>query len=230
MKIGLLIGSVLAISGENETGSVRTVFGPTSSSIIRGNAGPHEVLMIARHGMPPSIPPHRINHRANISCLKDEGVDAIISVCSTGSLKREITVPTIAIPSDYIDLFSNTTFFDEEIHHATPGFDEDIQSRLAEASRSSGIEPLIDVTYVQMRGPRLETRAEIGLISTWGDVVGMNLGPEATLAAEMDVPIGSILTVDNFANGIVDEHLDFKDILRDARKRYKDVLKILSNM
>lgn len=230
MKIGLLIGSVLPLSEDQEIEPVETPYGQTSSGIMRKTTGPHEVLMLARHGMPPSIPPHMVEHRANIHCLKQEGVDVILSVCSTGSLKKNIDVPAIAIPSDFIDLFSNATFFDKGIHHATPGLDEKLQSRLAEACRVAGFEPVTDLIYVQMRGPRLETRAEIKLISSWGDLVGMNLGPEATLAIEMDIPVGSILTVDNYANGIIDETLDFRDILKGARTRYEDIMEIISNL
>lgn len=56
--------------------------------------------------------------------------------------------------------------------------------------------------YVQTRGPRFETRAEIRQIKQFGDVVGMTAGDEATMACELGIPYVMLCIVDNLAHGI----------------------------
>ena len=63
--------------------------------------------------------------------------------------------------------------------------------------------------YVQTRGPRFETKAEIAIIRHWGDVVGMTAGQEADLACELGLRYNSIAIVDNYANGIEGADIDF---------------------
>ena len=70
---------------------------------------------------------------------------------------------------------------------------------------------------MQTTGPRLETRAEIAFFKSIGDVVGMTMASEATLASELGIPYASLCTVDNFAHGIVDEPLTFETIRETQR-------------
>jgi 5'-methylthioadenosine phosphorylase len=171
-----------------------------------------------------------INHRSNIQALADLDVEIIISICSSGALSGDIRVPSIAIPDDYIDLFSGATVHDEGIFHLTPGFDMSIQKCLEQACREEGMEPLTGITYVQTKGPRLETRAEVRVLSGWGDLVGMNLGPEATLSTELGIRFGSILTVDNHANGIRNGKLDFREIRTNAVAKWDKLVSILARL
>ena len=50
-----------------------------------------KIAFIPRHGQDPKhyILPHRINHPANLKALKDLGVDEVIGINSTGSLKKK---------------------------------------------------------------------------------------------------------------------------------------------
>ncbi len=230
MRIGILIGSILPPQEHNTEDPVHTSFGNTSSGIMASKLGDHHFSIISRHGIPPHIPPHRIEHRANIQALIDNGVEMIISICSTGALHKGITVPGFAVPNDYIDLFSGATFIDDRIEHATPELDKDIQNAIIQSCVSMGLEPYTGGTYIQMRGPRLETKAEVKLLSSWGDLVGMNLGPEATLCSESGIRCGSLLTVDNYAHGVVDEELDFREILNDARSKWNKVSQVLQDL
>ena len=45
-----------------------------------------EIIFMARHGNKHTVPPHKINYRANIYALKILGVTAIISTSAVGSL------------------------------------------------------------------------------------------------------------------------------------------------
>jgi 5'-methylthioadenosine phosphorylase len=228
MRIGVLIGSVMPEDQHGETEPINTEYGPTSSGLMFLKSDDSDLIFISRHGIPSHIPPHRVNHKANVTALKKHGCELVISVCSTGALSKSIEVPTIAVPEDYIDPFTGETFFDDRIEHITPLLDPKVQEAIVRSCLSLGTRLEIGGTYVQMRGPRLETRSEVRLISTWGEYVGMNLGPEATLVQEAGMRSGALLTVDNYANGIAPEGLDFKDILLHARSQWSTVKEILS--
>ncbi|MCK5772949.1 MAG: MTAP family purine nucleoside phosphorylase [Thermoplasmata archaeon] len=230
MRIGLLAGSVMPHSFHKRAEREENHYGQTSSGTLEFSLGSNHFYVIARHGIPPHIPPHRVDHRANVAALSELDVQAIISICSTGALDPGIKVPSFAVPADYIDLSSGATFMDDEITHITPKLDGRIRKSLLGSCERVGVEAIDGGIYVQARGPRLETRAEVRLISGWGDYVGMNMAPEATLSMELDIPYGALLTVDNYANGVVDQELDFRDILRDARGNWDDILRILKDL
>jgi len=71
--------------------------------------------------------------------------------------------------------------------------------------------------YVQMRGPRFETKAEIQIIRHWGDVVGMTAASEADLCTEAGLRYNSLALVDNYANGLEGTEIDFA--------RFKELVK-----
>ena len=133
------------------------------------------MIFLPRHGMEDSIPPHRINHQANLSAFKELGVSMIIGVNSVGSLKPEIPPKTLLIPHDYINLWGIQTFFDGKIRHIIPGLNEDLRQLIIKVAKKRKIEVTGEGIYIQTRGPRLETRAEIHLLRNFGEVVGMTM-------------------------------------------------------
>jgi 5'-methylthioinosine phosphorylase len=229
MLIGILIGSIQPTGLEISSGS-NTPHGEPSSAMFSLETEENSYRIIARHGLPPRIPPHMVNHKANIWALEQEGVEAIISICSTGALKKNIPVPMMGVPEDYIDLSKIITFHDDVIHHATPQLNLLLREALSEALTDTGIEFMEGGVYIQTAGPRLETKAEVRMMSSWGDYVGMNLASEATLCSELEIPIAGLITIDNYANGVVDEELEFKDILADAKSNWIYVRKALGEL
>ncbi len=186
-----------------------------------------EFVFILRHGRYRNIPPHRINHRANIMAFKVLGIDRIIGVTSVGSLKKEIKPGSLLVPHDYISLCNIPTFFDDEIVHITPGLDSDLRIELIEAAKAEGI-PVIDGgIYFQSVGPRLETKAEINFIKDYADVVGMSMGAEATLAKELGLKYANLSSVDNYAHGIAEEELSYQSIVEAASKMRDNVERVL---
>src|SRR3989344_4830926 len=63
-----------------------------------------DCIFIPRHGIKENIPPHKINHRANISAVKKLGIKYIFAINSVGSLKKEIKPGDFVVASDYIHL------------------------------------------------------------------------------------------------------------------------------
>jgi len=95
-----------------------------------------DAIFLPRHGIAMDTPPHRINHRANISALKESGVAGVVCICSTGSLKPEIPPGTLVVPHDYINFGMPLTFYDDEIRHIVPELDERLRSRIVKVSQA----------------------------------------------------------------------------------------------
>jgi hypothetical protein len=65
---------------------VDTPFGPPSDAIFLAEVAGRRVAFLPRHGRRHTIPPHRINYRANVWAMRSLGVKAAISPCAAGSL------------------------------------------------------------------------------------------------------------------------------------------------
>src|SRR5919198_2448821 len=63
-----------------------------------------DFVFLPRHGMEHYIPPHRIDHEANLRALESLGCDRILAMGSVGSLKRELGVGSFTCPADFIAL------------------------------------------------------------------------------------------------------------------------------
>jgi len=183
---------------------------------------------IPRHGEERTIPPHMINYRANISALKSAGVKFIIALNSAGSLKSQIPPGSIVIPDDYINLWDPVTFFDDKIVHGMPSLSQVLRKSILEAARRTGMKVIDRGVYVNTRGPMLETPAEVRLLKSFGDLVGMTMAKEAALAKEAGLEYASICSVDNYANGITPKPLNNDEIVSTSRKNFESVLRLLS--
>ena len=188
------------------------------------------IAFIPRHGNDPGhyILPHLINHRANLKALHDIGVSEVIGINSTGSLSNDLKPGTIVIPEDFIMLSPYPSIYVNMPAHITPGLNRTIRQRFLEAALESGIEVVDGGIYWQTCGPRLETRAEITMMSQFADVVGMTMASEAIIANELELPYAAICSVDNYAHGIGEEELTMKDISSHASSSGEIILRILS--
>jgi 5'-methylthioadenosine phosphorylase len=206
--LGIITGTgLIGKQFEGARKTVRTKYG--NAELFEGD----RAFFLPRHGMNADIPPHKINHPANIAALQKSGVNGVVGVYSTGSLKLEIPPGTLVVPHDYIDFGGCITFYDDEIRHVVPELDQGLRDRLIRAShgRDRGV-------YVQTRGPRFETKAEITVLSQYADLVGMTMASEATLCSEIDIPVAAICTVDNYANGVAKQELSYETVTKNAEK------------
>ena len=187
-------------------------------------------IVLPRHGIENNIPPHRIEHRANIAALAKMGVKRIVAFYSVGSLKRSLGPGEIIVVDDYIDLGTPSTFFDNEIRHITPSLQNSFRHDILSLIRNIGIPHRGRGIYIRTRGPRLETMAEIAMLANFGDVVGMTMCDEATLACEKEMEFCPVCFVDNYCNGVVDEVLSFEMIRDHADKNRQIVTRIMKEI
>ena len=181
-----------------------------------------EHVLINRHGYAFPLPPHSINYRANISALAELGFKDIVSLNSVGSLKKDLPPGTIVSCSDYVCFQQGpVTFFDDELRGGAAGIANSLIPKLiAELAPEFTIHP--GKVYVQMRGPRFETKAEIRVVQDWGDVIGMTAAHEADLCSEINLRYNSLALIDNYANGLEGTEIDFtkfKQLVKDNQVR-----------
>ena len=207
MKVALVSGTSIIHSPLFSTWRERTVETKFGGVSFREQG---EVVVLNRHGSGPApLPPHRINFRANMAALADLGFADVLSFNSVGSLRPQLAPGTFVSCSDYVGLQQGpATYFDDELKGGAPGIANNLVPRLA-AALAPEFAVATGQTYVQMRGPRFETRAEIRVIRHWGDVVGMTLAHEADLCTELGLRYNSLGIVDNYANGLEGTSIDF---------------------
>ncbi len=207
--IGIIGGSGLYdIEGfeEREEIEVGTPWGEPSDLLVRGRMAGRRVVFLPRHGRGHRIPPHELNHRANIYALRAQGVRWIIAVTAVGSLREELKPRDIVLPDQFFDRTSGRgrhTFFGTGIV-AHVGFADPVSGGMRRILREAasrlhrgGVHD--GGVYVNMDGPAFSTRAESEVHRTLGfDVVGMTALPEAKLAREAEIALATMAMITDY--------------------------------
>jgi 5'-methylthioadenosine phosphorylase len=219
MKVAFLSGTSIVNSQLFAAWEVKTI--ETKFGAVTYKARGDQVL-INRHGYAFPLPPHSINYRANLRALADLGFENVVSLNSVGSLKKELPPGTFVSCADYVGLQQGpATYFDTELKGGAPVIANNLIPKLvAELAPEFKIHP--GKVYVQMRGPRFETKAEIKIVQHWGDVIGMTAAHEADLCTELGLRYNSLALIDNYANGLEGTEIDFakfKDLVKSNQER-----------
>ncbi len=160
-------------------------------------------VLLQRHGLTEYRTARRVEHRANLAALAALGVDRAISIASVGGLRTELGVGSFLCPDDFIALHLGLSFSDQHGGERVPAFDGSWRERILQVwGRHSDVELHDGGVYWQSIGPRFETPAEIRLIASFADVVGMTVASECVLAGELGIAYATIAVVDNLANGV----------------------------
>ncbi len=178
--------------------------------------GRKPVVFLPRHARNHSIPPHKINYRANIYALHKLGVDKILAVNAVGSLLPEVPPTSIVLVDDFLDFTHGRedTYFtggEAGLQHTdmTNCYDKAWQAEIKAAAERAGVPLHEGGVYVCVNGPRFETRAEIRAYAKLGGTIsGMTGVPEVVLANELGIKYGSLALVTNFCCGLAPEVTD----------------------
>jgi len=187
---------------------VRTPYGEPSAPLVFGQIAGQDVVFLARHGHGHTIPPHRVNYRANLAALHSRGAHAVIAVASVGAIRGH-RPGELVLPHQLIDCTYDRqhTFFDggdRKVVHAdfTHPYTPELRATCLVAAKQAGIAVSDGGVYAAVQGPRLETAAEIDRLERDGaTMVGMTGMPEAALARELELPYASICVIVNHAAG-----------------------------
>jgi 5'-methylthioadenosine phosphorylase len=188
--------------------AVDTPYGPPSARLRLGEIGGKPVAFMPRHGDDHSLPPHRINYRANIWAMRQVGVRRIVGPSACGSLKPELSPGTFVICDQFVDRTSarEDTFYDgPQTTHvaAAEPYCRDLSRVLLDSAREEGIEAVDGGTVVVIQGPRFSTRAESRWFAANGwDVVNMTQYPECWLARELGLCYANVSIVTDYDAGL----------------------------
>lgn len=167
-----------------------------------------KIIFLPRHGPDHSVPPHRINYRANIYTLYKAGVERILATNAVGAINPNFKPGDIVVPHDFVDFtkFRSTTFYDEApVTHidVSQPYCPEIRELLIETAGKLGFHVWDKAVLICTEGPRYETPAEIKMFRRLGcDAVGMTGVPESVLARELEMCYASICYVSNMAAGL----------------------------
>ncbi len=188
--------------------AIDTPYGAPSARIRMGEIEGRQVAFMPRHGDAHTLPPHRINYRANVWAMKQVGVTRMIGPSACGALKAELEPGTFVLCDQFVDRTRGRedTFYDgpQTTHvSAADPYCADLRGTLADAARRLGIPVVEGGTVVVIQGPRFSTRAESRWFARAGwDVVNMTQYPEAWLARELELCYANISLVTDYDVGL----------------------------
>ncbi|MEO8535899.1 MAG: S-methyl-5'-thioinosine phosphorylase [Betaproteobacteria bacterium] len=215
---------------------IRTPYGEPSAALVFGELAGHPAIFLARHGHGHTIPPHRVNYRANLWALKSQGATAVLAVASVGGI-RDCAPGDLVLPDQLIDYTSGRphTYFDggdQQVVHVdfTRPYSATLRAQCLAGALDGGLALHDGGTYGAVSGPRLETAAEIDRMEHDGaTLVGMTGMPETGLARELGLDYASVCVVVNHAAGRGDSavHVSMEriaNVLEDAMDRVRALI------
>jgi 5'-methylthioadenosine phosphorylase len=206
VKIGIIGGTGLEnpeLLKEVQEKEVETQFGKPSSALMCGKINEIDVVIISRHGKGHTIMPSKVNNRANILALKEEGCTHILAATACGSLKEEIKPGDLVFIDQFIDrttkrhqsFYGDNQFKPNAVCHipmANP-FCEKLIEVFSETASELNLSFHKKGTMVTIEGPRFSTRAESYMFRSWNaDVINMSTVPEVVLAREAGLCYASV--------------------------------------
>ncbi len=189
---------------------LETPFGAAADiSFLHPQGGAGCYAFMSRHGRRGySITASEVNYRANVWALKLIGATRIFAWSGPGAVDTRFSPGDYVLPDDLIDLTRSreSTFFKGTglgFIRQNPVFCPRMRPVLAEAARTTGRTVHEGAVYAVTEGPRLETPAEVRMISRLGgELVGMTLAPECFLARELELCYHPVCYVTNWAEGV----------------------------
>jgi 5'-methylthioadenosine phosphorylase len=204
-----------------------------SPFIFIGDVGGKRVAFLPRHGDLHSLPPHKINYRANIYALHKIGVKQIVATNAVGAINSNFQPGDLIVPHDFIDFtkLRKLTFYDD-----APVTHIDVSQPYCPQIRHFLVKKMIDHSprtwdkgvLVCTEGPRYETPAEIEMLRRLGcDIVGMTSVPETVLGRELEICYASLCFISNMAAGM-QQQLTAREVAEMAKKKMPVIHQILT--
>lgn len=190
------------------------------------------VAFLPRHGIHHSLPPHRVNYRANIYALHRIGVTQIIGTNAVGAINPGLKPGDLVIPHDLIDFtkLRSVTFYDAApVTHidVSQPYCPEIRALLIKTAKKHAVSLRDRAVFVCTEGPRFETPAEIKMLRRLGgDVVGMTGLPEAVLSREIEMCYATLCFVSNNAAGM-QQRLTAGEVVEVAKEKMPVIQQIL---
>ncbi|QQE76775.1 S-methyl-5'-thioadenosine phosphorylase [Alicyclobacillus sp. SO9] len=206
---------------------IKTPYGTAKATV--GTYHGKNIAFMPRHGAGHSIPPHKINYRANIYALKKLGVTQVLATAAVGSLQLQYKPGSLVVVDDFLDFTKSrpATFFEEDtvIHvDVSDPYCNRLRKILMDTGQAQGIHLHDGGTYVCSEGPRFESPAEIKLYQSFGAaVIGMTSVPELILAKEAELCYATVCMVTNYGAGISEHPLTHAEVVEEMSRNVSTI-------
>lgn len=208
-EIGVFGGSgFYDLLEDAETVAVETPYGRPSAAVTLGSIAGRKVAFMPRHGADHSLPPHKINYRANVWAFKALGISWVVSPCAAGSLQKHVEPGDFVICDQYVDRTNGRadTFYDGPITthvSAADPYSKTLSGLAFQAAKDCGIKAHDKGTIVVIQGPRFSTRAESKWYRDQGwEVINMTQYPEVHLVKELGMDPVNISLITDYDTGV----------------------------
>ena len=197
-----------------------------------GEVGGKSVAFLPRHSVHHSIPPHKVNYRANIYALFEIDVQRIVATNAVGAVNVDFKPGDLVVPHDLVDFTKvrQPTFYDSApVTHVdmSQPFCPEVRALLIKTIKKRDVRVRDKAVLFCTEGPRFETPAEIEMFRRLGcDVVGMTATPEAVLARELEMCYATVCFVSNMAAGI-QQRLTAHEVAEAAKEKIPVIQQIL---
>ena len=209
---------------------IKTPFGCPSAPIEIGDFLGKKVAFLARHGKKHQFPPHKVPQRANIFALKKLGIERIIGICATGSLKENFKPGDIVIADQFMDFTKKReyTFYNNCTVHTSLAdpFCFEMRDLFIQEAKKLKIPYHSTGTYICIEGPRFSTRAESKFFRNYADIIGMTLVPEVILAREQEICYLSLAMITDY--DVWQKHpVNAEEVIKTMKYNLKKIKKLL---
>lgn len=231
MRLRAAIIGGTGVADRLATGDSRPIHIPTRFGLVRARVTA-DLLILKRHGVAHSVPPHKVNYTALSEAIRNLGIERCFASAAVGSLREDWLPGTFCACSDFIDLSGrNTLRFENAVRHTdvSRAFDPLLRTFLLSAAKQEGIDVQDGGVYVGTNGPRYESPAEIEAIRRLGgDLVGMTAASEAIAMKEAGVEYACLAIVANLASGLRADELSHEEVVEMMRTNGELAAKILT--
>ena len=158
----------------------------------------------------------------NIELFQALGVKTLIITNACGGMNKDLTPGDFVILKDFINFMPSNPLVGHLAETTFPDMTEPFDLALRQAMKNvfkNHKAPYQEGTYVSFMGPYYETKAEIKMLSQFGDVVGMSTVPETIKARSLGMKVLGFSVVTNMATGIQERLHDHHHVLDVAKKK-----------
>jgi purine nucleoside phosphorylase len=217
MAIGIITGSgTYEMEGVSTVEEVGTRFGAVP--VRRGSVAGTDVVHVARHRDGHRLLSSQVTHQANISALRELGVEAILAVTVCGACDPELPLGSLVVFDDLhfpVNRLPDGSLCTLHTEPGQPGrghwifdgpFSPPLRDALLQGAAAAGVTVRDGGTYGHVDGPRFNTRSEIRQLMAAGvTAVSQTAGPETVLSGEADIPYALLGYATDYANGVKPE-------------------------
>jgi purine nucleoside phosphorylase len=226
-RIGVITGSgTYALPGfEGEVRDVETRYGTVRTTV--GTFAGADVVHVSRHEEGHRRLSNHVVHQANVTALKELGVDAVLGVTVCGAVDPGLPLGSLVVFDDLHFLANRLGDGSICTLYDTPGeagrghwifegpFSAAGRAALLAAAGEAGHDVRDGGCYGHVDGPRFNTKAEIRTLAQVGvTAVSQTAGPETVLCGEAELPYALLGYATDYANGVQDEATPVEELVR----------------